>query len=92
MAKKYEDMFELGPWVSFGLGRTELDSLLQLALGEADGKPVEVSCPLANRKAIEIMEKRNFRVINDGRVMFYRRMAKIGQPKAVIAYGFLDKG
>jgi GNAT superfamily N-acetyltransferase len=92
MAKRYEDMFELGPWVSFGLGRTELDSLLQLALDEADGKPVEVSCPLANRMAIEIMEKRNFRVINDGRVMFYRRMATIGQPKAVIAYGFLDKG
>jgi hypothetical protein len=92
MAKKYEDMFELGPWVSFGLDQTELDSLLQQALDKAEGKPVEVSCPLANRRAIEILEKQNFHVINDGRVMFYQRMAKIGQAKAVIAYGFLDKG
>jgi predicted GNAT family acetyltransferase len=92
LVKGYRDMYEFGPWVSFGLGRTELDSLLLMTLDRAGAKPIEVSCPLINRKAIEIMKRRDFRVINDGRVMFYRRMTKMGQPKAIIAYGFLDKG
>jgi hypothetical protein len=92
LVKKYEDIYEFGPWASFGLDRTELDSLLQMALKKTDDKPVEVSSPLINRKAIEIMKRRDFQVINDGRLMFYRRMAQIGQPKAVMAYGFLDKG
>jgi predicted GNAT family acetyltransferase len=92
LVKKYKDMYEFGPWASFGLDRTQLGSLLQMALNKADDKPVEVSCPLTNRKAIEIMKSRNFQVINDGRLMFYRRMAKFGQPEAVVAFGFLDKG
>jgi hypothetical protein len=92
IVKKYEDMYEFGPWVSFGLGRSELDSLLLEALHKATAKPIEVSCPLTNPTAIKIMRGRGFRVINDGRLMFYGSKIKIGQPKTIVAYGFLDKG
>jgi len=45
-----------------------------------------------NDGAARILKKRNFRVINEGRVMFYRKEARIGEPNAVLAFGFLDKG
>ena len=92
IVKKYDDMYELGPWVSFGLGRSELNSLLLMALRTARGKPIEASCSLTNRTAIEVMRSRGFRLVNDGRLMFYERNVKLGQPKAIVAYGFLDKG
>ena len=92
IVKKYDDMYELGPWVSFGLGRSELNSLLLMSLRTARGKPIEVSCPLPNRRAIEVVRSRGFHLVNDGRLMFYERKVKLGQPEAIVAYGFLDKG
>jgi GNAT superfamily N-acetyltransferase len=92
MVKKYEDMYELGPWVSFGLDPNELDSLLRIALATARGKPVELSCPLSNRNISRFTKNQKFRKTNEGRVMFYERIGEIGQPKAIVAFGFLDKG
>jgi len=92
LVKKYRDMSEIGPWISFGLGSRELDLLLQFIIGRNGGKPIEIGCPLANTQALRAMKKSRFRVLNEGRVMFYKRRARLGQPRAIIAQGFLDKG
>ena len=92
LVKKYEDMYELGPWISFGLNETELDSLLRLVLSRTLGRPVEITCPLGDLRMSRIMKRNDFRLINQGRVMSYGRVARIGRPKSVVAYGFLDKG
>jgi GNAT superfamily N-acetyltransferase len=92
VVKTYQDIYELGPWISFGLGRTELHSLLRSVLERTDRKAVEVACPLTSPMADGIMRSLDFQVVNEGRVMFYKRLAKVGKPESVLAYGFLDKG
>jgi ribosomal protein S18 acetylase RimI-like enzyme len=92
LVKSYKDMYELGPWISFGLGQLELESLLQVVLSEAVGRPIEVSCPISDSRASLIMKKYHFQPINDGRVMFHEKVATIGRPESIIAHGFLDKG
>jgi GNAT superfamily N-acetyltransferase len=92
LAKDYEDMLELGPWISFGLRPAELESMLRLALNKAKDKPIEITCPLTNSKALTMLLKSHFQTINGGHVMCYRRFSKIGQPNAIVAFGFLDKG
>jgi len=92
LVKRYEDLYELGPWVSFRLDATQLDSFFQSVLQRASDKPIEVTCPLTHDDASRILRKRKFRLINKGRVMFYRKVARIGEPNAVLAFGFLDKG
>jgi len=92
LAKDYEDMSELGPWISFGLRGTELESMLRLVLNKTEGKPVEITCPLMNRKILPILSKSHFQTIKKGHMMCYRRLSKIGQPNAIVAFGFLDKG
>jgi GNAT superfamily N-acetyltransferase len=92
LVKTYDDMIEIGPWVSFGLKSSQLDSLLQLAIGKSGRKPIEIACPLTADSTIGIMNKRNFRAINEGRMMLYGERATIGDPKAIVAFGFLDKG
>lgn len=90
--KDYADMCELGPWVSFGLRRTELEATLRGVLRTAKGRPVEIACPLTNRRILAILSRFDFTSINQGHVMCYRRLSKLGKPKTVVAYGFLDKG
>ena len=92
LIKNYRDMYELGPWISFGLNEAELDSLLQVVLSKTSGKPIEASCPLNDLRVSRIMKKNDFRLINEGRVMFHGKVAKIGKPRSIIANGFLDKG
>jgi len=92
LAKDYEDMCELGPWISFGLGPAELESMLRLALNKAKSKPIEITCPLTDGKVLAMLSKSHFRTIARGHVMCYRRFSKIGQPNALVAFGFLDKG
>jgi GNAT superfamily N-acetyltransferase len=92
LAKNYEDMCELGPWVSFDLRPAELESMFRLALRNTRDKPVEIACPLTNRKVLAILSKSHFRAIKKGHMMCYRRFSRIGQPNAIVAFGFLDKG
>ena len=92
LVKKYRDMNEVGPWISFGLGSRELDLLLQFILSRSGRKPIEIACPVANTQALRTLKKNRFHVINEGRVMFYKRRARLGQCRAIIAQGFLDKG
>ncbi len=91
-AKKYADMYELGPWISFGLGRAELESMLRLGLDKMESRPVEITCPLRNRRILTMLSKHHFRTIEKGHMLCYRRLSRIGDPKAVVAFGFLDKG
>lgn len=92
LVKNYDDMNEIGPWVSLGLNSRELDSLLQLVINKSGQKPIEMTCPLASNPALEIFRKRRFYSINQGRMMFFKHIARVGQPRAIVAYGFLDKG
>jgi GNAT superfamily N-acetyltransferase len=92
LVKRYEDMNELGPWVSFRSAPAKLNLLLESALSKAQSKPVEVSCPASNHISLRLLTDQGFRVINEGQFMFYQRVAKLGDPTAVLAHGFLDKG
>jgi hypothetical protein len=91
LVKNYDDMNEIGPWVSFGLDSRVLDSLLQRVISKSGRKPIEITCPFTS-PALRVLKRHGFRSINEGRVMFFKRMAEIGQPKAIVANGFLDKG
>jgi len=91
VVKNYKDMNEIGPWISFGLSSGELSSQLQLIIGKSGRKPIEITCPLTSSLP-KILKSDRFHAINEGRVMFYERVARIGQPRAIVAYGFLDKG
>lgn len=92
VVKTYRDMNEIGPWVSFASDSRNLESLLRLVIDRSDRKPIEASCPVTNRQALRIMKKNHFHTIHKGRVMFYGQVARIGQPSAIVAHGFLDKG
>jgi len=92
LVKKYEGMYEIGPWVSLGLGSNDLDSFLVDAMGQLHDRRVEISCPLTHNAALKLLMRKGFRPINKGRVMFYEHVARIGNPKSVLALGFLDKG
>ena len=92
LAKDYEDMSELGPWISFGLRPAELESVLRHALSKAKTKPVEIACPLTNRKVLAMLSRAHFQTAKKGRMMWYRRISRIGRPNAIVAFGFLDKG
>ena len=92
LVKSYDDMNEIGPWISFGLDSRELDSMLHTVISKSGRKPIEVTSPLTNDNGLNIMKKRGFLTINEGRIMFFERSARIGQPRAIIAHGFLDKG
>jgi len=92
LVKIYDDMNEVGPWIALGLDTHELDSLLQRIINKSQQKPIEITCPLTNHQAINIMKRRGFHQINEGRLMFFKRVTRIGQSDAIVAYGFLDKG
>jgi hypothetical protein len=92
IVKQYEDMYELGPWVSVGLRQTKLDAMLRTALSKTGNRPIEVSCLIGNRDAMSVLKNHHFRVINRGRVMYYQKISGMGEPRAIMALGFLDKG
>jgi len=92
LVKNYDDMNEIGPWVSLGLNSRQLDLLLRRVIRRSGRKPIEVTCPLTGSSAVRIMRKRGFHSINRGRVMFFKRIVRVGRPRAIVAYGFLDKG
>lgn len=92
LVKRYTDMNEIGPWVSFGSSSNKLDGMLAQLLATSGRKPVEITCPLSSTTLSRILRKHGFRRLNDGHLMFYCRRSEIGRPEAVLAYGFLDKG
>ena len=92
IAKDYADMCELGPWVSFGLRRAELEAMLRFVLSTTKSKPIEIACPLTNRRILAMLSRFDFHTMKKGHMMCYRRLSKLGRPKAIVAYGFLDKG
>lgn len=92
LAKNYADMYEIGPWISFGLRRTELQSMLRLVLNKTKSRPIEIACPLTNHNVLATLSKSHFRTIKKGHMMCYRQLSKIGHSNAIVAYGFLDKG
>lgn len=91
LVKNYEDMNEIGPWISFGLNSGELGSLLQVAIKKSGRKPIEIACPF-DSPALRVMKQNGFHSINEGATMYFKHVARIGQPRAIVAHGFLDKG
>ncbi len=66
--------------------------MLRLVLNTAKGKPIEIACPLTNRRILAMLSRFDFQTMKKGHRMSYRRLSILGRPKAIVAYGFLDKG
>jgi ribosomal protein S18 acetylase RimI-like enzyme len=92
MIKKYEDMCELGPWVSTKPQRNEPKEMLRLALAGTRGKPVETSILRNNRLVLTLLRSHGFRTIKEGYRLYYDERPRIGDDRAQCALGFLDKG
>ena len=92
LAKNYEDMWELGPWISFRLTELTLDAVLSESLVHANGKAVEIASPLRNPLTTVMFRRHGFRVIKTGHCMHLHEIPRIGSPAAILALGFLDKG
>jgi len=92
LSKHYEDMCELGPWVSDHVGLEELNSMLHESLVGVRGKAAEVSAPLQNARILRLLNRLDFRVVRTGHSMYFDEVPRIGAPRAVLALGFLDKG
>ena len=92
LAKNYEDMWELGPWISFRLPEPTLDAMLSESLVQANGKAVEIASPLRNPLTTAMFRRHGFRVMKTGHSMHLREIPRIGSPAAILALGFLDKG
>ena len=92
MIKKYEEMCELGPWVSTKPQRTELKGMLRLALAETPARPVEISILGNNRLVLTLLRGHGFRTIREGYRLYYDEKPRIGDDRAQCALGFLDKG
>jgi GNAT superfamily N-acetyltransferase len=92
LVKDYEDMCELGPWVSFRVSEQDLGVMLHRSIGGARGKAVEVSVPLRKGRVLRMLKRYDFRVVRTGRSMYFDEVPRIGFPTAVLALGFLDKG
>ena len=90
--KDYEDMCELGPWVSVRVRSRKLNLMLRQSLTTARGKSVEISAPLSNVRILRMLNRHGFRVVRTGRSMYFDEVPTIGSSAAVLALGFLDKG
>jgi len=90
LVKESKEMYEIGPWVS-SKPMAQAGEMLDLALRVTGGKPIEVSC-LRNHQAYGLFRKHGFRVVSHGYRMYFSRIARIGEPEANFALGFLDKG
>ena len=91
LVKESKEMCELGPWISIKQTKAQAGEMLDLALRVTGGKPIEVSC-LRNHPAYGLFTKHGFRVMSHGYRMYFSRIARIGEPAANYALGFLDKG
>jgi ribosomal protein S18 acetylase RimI-like enzyme len=91
LVKESKEMYEIGPWVCSRQPKAQASEMLDLALRMIGGKPIEVSC-LRNHQAYGLFRKRGFRVMSQGYRMYLGRVARIGDPAANFALGFLDKG
>ena len=92
LIKNYEDMCELGPWVSFRASRENLTRMLRESLTRANGKAVEVSTLLHNERALGMLSRHGFQIVTTGHSMYLDEIPRIGFPAAILALGFLDKG
>ena len=90
--KKYHNMFDVGPGVSFGASDDDLRNLLAESVNFAEDKPIEVSCLDENRNMLKMLQEFDFAVTNDGYRMFWGLNARLGVDSANILLGFLDKG
>jgi len=91
LVKESKEMYEIGPWVCSKQPKAQASEMLDLALRVTGGKPIEVSC-LRNHQAYGLFKKHGFRVMSHGYRMYLSRIARIGDPAASFALGFLDKG
>jgi ribosomal protein S18 acetylase RimI-like enzyme len=92
LIRGYGDMCEIGPWVNIGAKKKELESMLRESLTRAGGRPIEVSVPLHNPRALRLFKSNGFRVVKMGTSMYFGAVPRIGRPEAILALGFLDKG
>jgi ribosomal protein S18 acetylase RimI-like enzyme len=92
LIKDYEDMCELGPWVSVRASREELNLILRESFTRTRGKAVEVSTLLRSVQVLRMLNRYDFRMVRTGRSMYFDEIPRIGAPAAVLALGFLDKG
>ena len=90
--KKYPDMFDFGPGVSFGASDDDLCRLLAESVNYARNKPIEVSCLAQNRNMLKLLHEFGFEVTNIGYRMSWGHSAILGFDSANILLGFLDKG
>ncbi|HYW01452.1 MAG TPA: hypothetical protein VE862_08280, partial [Candidatus Acidoferrum sp.] len=66
--------------------------LIKRLTNKYEGKPIEASCLVSNRKALNSLKRNGFRVTNVGYRMWYAKKQKIGVDQANFLLGFLDKG
>lgn len=91
LVKKFNDMFELGPWVCIDPPNDQPREMLSLALARTTGKPVEVSC-FQHHPAFALLGKNGFRTMSHGYRMFFGKIPRIDRREVNYALGFLDKG
>jgi ribosomal protein S18 acetylase RimI-like enzyme len=92
LVKEYRDDCEFGPWVCIRPRMDEQKEMLSWVLSKTAKKPIEVSCLRANRRALSLLKSYGFRVIQEGYRMYLPEIARMGDPEANFALGFLDKG
>jgi ribosomal protein S18 acetylase RimI-like enzyme len=92
LIRSYVDMCEIGPWVSIGVSKKELETMLRKSVTKAGERPVEVSVTLRNTRIVHLFKRNGFRVVKTGTSMYLDKVPKIGRPDAILALGFLDKG
>ncbi len=92
VVKTYNDMSELGPWVGTASFNENDGRLIKRLTNEYEGKPIETSCLVSNRKGLNSLKRNGFRVTNVGYRMWYAKKQKIGVDQANFLLGFLDKG
>jgi len=92
VVKTYNDMSEFGPWVGTASFDENDGRLIKRLTNKYEGKPIEASCLVSNRKVLNGLRRNKFRVTNVGYRMWYAKKPKIGGDQANFLLGFLDKG
>ena len=92
LIKDYEDMCELGPWVSVRASRKELNLMLRESIMRAGEKAVELSTFLRDVRAVRMLKRHSFRIVRTGYSMYFDEIPRLGSPTTILALGFLDKG
>jgi len=92
VVKTYNDMSEFGPWVGTASFDENDGRLIKRLTNKYEGKPIEASCLVSNRKVLNGLRRNKFRVTNVGYRMWYAKKQTIGGDQANFLLGFLDKG